>query len=392
MLIAGVIGGLLILGISMKKYDSRFFAGVIIVIFSILYLLFEPTAEFDLYRHYEIYDIIKDLSLREALAGNQSLLYNTSGLLYNIYAESSPVYILLVFLLSRFFPHKAIIVFSILIVYGVPMYIMRDIGRKNNIAKQYINLSYVALLFLINFVDVSGIRNTMASSLVFLAVYSDVYKKRRNIGVIAIYIMSALIHNSVLLVIAIRLLLLIKQKFLRRILTGVLFFSVPLVSYLQSIGFSFGGGMIGNFLNYTLAKLNDFIIGGGSSVNIISTATVVINYCIRGCGILVIYLVYSEIKKRIQSEKYGLEEYGHFAMYFFAFSISSVTVYDMFVRLQYFAVFMGAALLPIYMEKAVGKRITCFKGIRPFAVSMCVAIVVVGYFITSYRWMDSCFF
>lgn len=392
MLITGMITALVIIGFLMCKYDNRYYTGVVLVFLSCLYLLLTPSDSFDLYRHYEIYDIVQNCSLKEALTGNQSLINDISGSLYNIYAESSPIYIVLLYLLSRVFSHKAIIVFSVFAVYGISIGIMRDIGKRHNISNYYVNFSCMAFLILLNFVDISGIRNTLAASLAFLAVYLDVCKKQRNLKTIASYIFAVLIHSSSIIVIIIRLLLLVKHKMFRRVMTGVLLFSVPLVVYTQDCRFSFGESPIGNLLNYTLDKFLSFVIGEGSSTGMLSTATVVLNIFIRGVGILAVYLIYMQVKKNKRLSEYGLSEYGQFAQLFFAFTLSCAPIYDMFVRLQFFTLFMGSVFLPVYMEISVDKTAVRLKDIRAFAVFACLVVVSVGYFLLSYRWIDGYFF
>ena len=240
MLVFFVIFVLATLGVIFAKSDSRWYIVLCSVTLATLYLFFEPLEEFDLYRHYEIFSYVEGLEWAELFELNEE--YNTSfvALLYNIYLESSPAYIVFLFGLSRFGGAKLLIFVTTLLVYGIPMYIVYSAGKKNGTDNVSINASIIFLLFMINYLDVSGIRNMLAVSIVLLAVYWELVLKKKRILSFFLYVIGILIHNSVCILLLLRLLVLIKNKIWKTLafLGVVAIIPVALLLHNEGVDFS----------------------------------------------------------------------------------------------------------------------------------------------------------
>ena len=145
MIVLILIAFLAFLGVLSSKNDSKYYIFVVVLSLATLYAFFQPTKGFDLYRHYEIFDYVKSINIKSLFNENGDYNISYSALLYNIYLDGSPAYILYVFLLSRIGGEWMLIFTTTALVYGIPMYICYTVGKKYDLSYLAINSSIIFL-------------------------------------------------------------------------------------------------------------------------------------------------------------------------------------------------------------------------------------------------------
>lgn len=392
MIIAIILIFLVFIGLVTQKYDSKLYIIFCLCCLAGTYLLVNPTSDFDLYRHYEIYDIVQSLELKEVFQERNYLNNTFTGLLFNQYVTGSPVYIFFVFLCSRIAGHKLLIIVTTILVYGIPMYVIYSVGRDKKYSNGIINLSVIFLILSINYLDVSGIRNLLAVSIVCGAAFLDLVKKEKKYLAICGYICALMIHNSVAIVILFRLILLVKSNLIQRICVFITLFSVILLVEFKEQGFYVDNmGYIGDFINNGINRLYNYVVGGGSSVSIVSSNFLWLNLVARIASMVSIAIIFFRTKN--MGEKF--EQYDKFLLLIGAFVMSATVQYDLFVRMQFFLVVFVTPKLPSYFELSTGNKISSIKCKSAFStLSLCLLIVLenVLFWLISYRALDSCIF
>lgn len=394
-----LIAFLVFCGVVSVKYDSKYFIFITILALSGLYVFLEPTINFDLFRHYEIYDYVSKCSWREIFNINRDYNMSYSALLYNIYTETSPIYIMYIFILSRVAGKKLLIFVTTMIVYGIPMSIIYSIGKKFKLSNLNINISVIFLLLCINYLDVSGIRNILAISIVLLGLFWDLFERKKRILACALYVIGVLLHNSVIILVMLRMILLIKNKFWRRFSIILVIGAIPIsvIAYKSGVYIT-GNGFVSNLFNSILEKLYNFVIGNGGSTYIRSLGfgTIVFNYVSRGIGIVAAFLICD--KKGLNNKNsfcheitLKIENYRYFLTLLFVFSLSCLVQYDMFVRINMFIIIVSAPLLPFGFSKfqtcrlGVLKRNNLIRGLFVYGFMITDLLI---YYLISYRALD----
>lgn len=396
MLVLCVISFLILLGIA-GKINSKVYIVFCLVCLSLMYYCVSPTSDFDLYRHYEIYSYIRDINVHDIFKKLNASSY--VALLFNIYVESSPAYILYVFFLSRIGGSHLLILITNILVYGIVFYIIYDIGKKNGISDKKINLAIVFMLIAINYLDISGIRNILAISVILLGLYWDLILKKNRIMCIALYVIACLLHMSVIILVFLRLILLIKNKLVRRVSIVSVIFSIWIAVIIQKSGFNINGlGFIGNIINQVLVKLVDFVSGNGSSLLLDSMTTrfYILNLVARIGSVCICGIFYIGIyKKKTKNE--NILEYIDYLLLVYAFFVSSLIQYDLIIRTSMMVVLLMAPLLPISFSQVIVK-VGNFKIVIKKKYKYWGAIVILGlicvlgiYYSISYRALDGLF-
>ena len=147
------------------------------------------------------------------------------------------------------------------IVYGIAYYITCDVAAKYNSYGVIPRVIAIQTCILPFFSIVSNIRNVSAFSLIILAVYLDLVKKKRNLWVLCLYIIPVFIHSSAFILILLRIGLIIGEK--ARIFFLAIVCLIPslintLYAYMDSINI---GGSLGAIIRTAIQKgywyLND---------------------------------------------------------------------------------------------------------------------------------------
>lgn len=100
--------------------------------------------------------------------------------------------------------------------YLIWLYIFQDFCKQNNISTLSQGMFTIALFGLINFsVVVNSVRGLLAFTLIMLAIYRELYQKKKNILTYFLYVVPLGMHFAAVLILIMRLLLCLKEKFIK---------------------------------------------------------------------------------------------------------------------------------------------------------------------------------
>lgn len=150
-----------------------------------------PDSDMDIYRYYDYMDRLN--------------MYSFGNAMQAIWSSNDPASYSLMYLLSQTLSKNFIpLVFSIL-GYSSLFYVIFD--YRKNILKRYDWRTSFVLFFIVAtiiiFNTLTGLRFALALSVLFLALYLDIFKRRKRLA-IWLYALSPLIHSSAVLVILLR--------------------------------------------------------------------------------------------------------------------------------------------------------------------------------------------
>ncbi len=295
--------GILIYGIiANKKINKKvliILQIILIVTLAILAFLIEPRESNDLFRHFEKIDLIREKGFGIELEYDYviivKLLFGFVALLQN----------------NHFLP-----AISVIITYGISMYIIYDFIKRNETTSRVISISILLSFALCSFYMVtSGIRNAMACSFLALGLYLDLIRREKLIKKVWPYIVATLIHPIAYIVIAIRLLLNIKclNKIKYAILLIGLLYS-PIMNLFKFINIE--------ITNYLAQKMNAYLIL--ESKEDIRWMLVVWIF------LIFLYVISIIIKKKNENKKF--DQYLNFVQIYILFIFALTFVVDAFTR------------------------------------------------------------
>lgn len=190
-----------------KRFFGVYF-GVCAIILSVLYFFYVPPFEDDLYRHYELLEIIKDMSLRDILINNTI----SDNDLYNSYLISSKIYLLYLFFISKLPVIGFLPVVTTFIIYFLSFKRIRKTAIEINAPRIAIILGFLSFLCMTDYRDFSCIRNMLAYALFSYTIYEDLVNNKNKYISFLFYGLLCLLHMSCVVLLGLRILLVFSPK------------------------------------------------------------------------------------------------------------------------------------------------------------------------------------
>lgn len=316
-------------GFFLSSKDQKKYYLVIAVFFALLLALYNPPISDDLYRYYNMFDIIKEKSFLDCI----NLNFNISDWYYNYVIndmmQNSRVFMLIMFIISRTGIKQLLPIFCCLCTY-IPLICLVDkIGKKgeyNNIAT---NIGYVIIFCTVDYRFVSCLRNLMAYAIFCLILYLDFNEvnKKKRILYFFIYLVLCEIHMSCAILFALRIVVLIFKDRFKVIISSALLLLNVFINIII--------GLMEKYLSFIpyvarLAKrASDYYLGRT-------------NYNINGaiffvtCILIVIFVILLSGGKNNHKDRGEYKIDGGFEktyiMYIICFTLGSITQYDVLVR------------------------------------------------------------
>lgn len=228
----------LILALSSKVISRKklkmIFAMLVACIGFVAYSI-EPHKGTDLYRYFEIVDFFKTHTLKEGYLFIGSDYFSITGSLFDVL-----LYVVGKIGNSHFLP----MIVSIL-YYSIVYYIILDFSKEQKVNGMILFIAYVfniALTFIP--MNLSGLRFPLASAIICLALYQDLYNKKHGFIVILLYAVAVAVHLFVIPFLIIRVVInRIKNKFV----------------YLFLIFWSIGGAVLGGLMEKFPSRVISYI-------------------------------------------------------------------------------------------------------------------------------------
>lgn len=205
---------------------------------------YEPTASSDLVRYYDYLNLLKGKNLKQALDLGQ---YGKDGL-YS--------FVIVSWLVTKLGDIRLLPAISTFSVYIIGLYVTCKIGEDEKLYYRDSKVfNYIVLILLsVSFYSiVNNVRNVWAFSLIGVAIFRDVYQKKRNLLTAIFYIFPIFIHTSAVVFIIVRLIMITPKKV--KVVCSALCFLVPM--FLNILSTKFAGLTSGNVvLNLMLNMIN----------------------------------------------------------------------------------------------------------------------------------------
>lgn len=353
---------------------------------SFLYFFFQPPVSYDLYRHYEVLHIIRKHDIWTVMSG----ALNKNSFMIESLQQGAPMYLLYAYLISLLQIDQLLPVITGIIIYtsasNIILMAAEDIDEE--IADWKISFCFFFVLVLLDFRTVSGIRYMMSYSLFAYILYKDLVRNANTLLCFVAYFAIANIHNSIFILIIIRLLIELNR-----------FIPKPVLMVVLLASFSFVDLVLHLLVRYTnipmiqvlVDKINIYGYGGG-------TAYIVFRAVIRFIHITVCLLLYLYCKKIIQ-RTIRFQRYGDMLLLFTMFAFGAIRQYDTFVRSKIFICLAALPFLLLFLQYIVeetplqlvfpNSSLTVFCGaVLYFMIYVAMALSVYMYYFGYYRPMD----
>ena len=281
------------IGLMYRPANWRKYLPFFILLIGIIAYSYKPLTSEDLVRYIEMLEQCRNMTLTEVF-----LYFNDSLFVKNVIFWG----------LSKLDEPHILPAISSATVYGIAGYITCDMAETWHCEK-YIPLVLMWQTLLLPFFSItSNIRYVCAFSIIILAVYLEIEKKKRNILIIALYICPCFIHTTAWILVVLRLLVFLVDRF--KLLPLLTVFSLPvLTNFLyQFKGKNWTKSNTINFIvNHTIVKAYWYLKGDDAEILINSgyqrANRMVVLLLTIGFVILIIMLS-REIKERSQFMTY----------------------------------------------------------------------------------------
>ncbi len=329
------------LGFLIPKKYMRIYMILASVGLSSLYFFFVPPVGYDLYRHYEVLHILRNNHLFSALSG----ALNQTHEALESYQQGSPVYLVYAYFISKLRIDQLLPVISSIIVYtsvsDIILMAADDIGE--DIADWKVAFCFFFLLVMADYRTASGIRNMMAYALFAHVLYKDLVRNANKLYCFAAYIAIANIHNSVMILLTIRVLIELGRIVPKPVMAILALSAYSLIDSILVFLTRFSNVPM---IQPLILKINLYGFGGGSNLVVSKSA-------LRLIHIMIFLLLCLYCQRNIQHAK-RFQKYGDVIILCGVFAIGSIRQVDIFLRSVIFIYFTLLPFLLLFLQDVVG--------------------------------------
>lgn len=350
-----------LISLSYSKKNWKLHIVSVSLFFAWMSYCYHPQSDTDLTRYFEYVESLADYSFVEAVThsyGGQVTLY-----VFNFFG-----WLAMQIQDKHFLP-----AISTFIVYYVGLYITCSVGEAENIDIKYVRRYILFILCAIDWYDVANnLRNIMAFCFVSLAVFRDVYQKKRNVTTILCYILPVFVHPTAILIVLLRFVLMATVR-LKIFLSVSVVLVYPVINFLYEV---VRPRISVSFINYIIIKMYNYFYDSGSEWGMIVSRSrfykvnriVFISFVAAFCILAIVYYKNNyQIEKKVCKRKNGLFEYQQFAFLIGLLTVSSsqtlMAVYTRFVPVL--VISGGIIFLPCAQ-----------KSLKPFSMKLCLNYIM----------------
>lgn len=190
------VGVIFLVVLAWHAGKSRKFVLVLTFVFLAgIALLFEPTPQLDLYRHYETLDTFRDIGYEATV----EMRRHSMGDL--------PVYSMLFYVISFLGHNKLLLVFTYLAIYGCLFAVLSMYIKDEKLSDKHWQIGYALIMLTTNAYALTGIRNMLAFAVVCLFMYIDLRRRKMRIISMVTYVLMCLLHDSIVIFVLFRFIL-----------------------------------------------------------------------------------------------------------------------------------------------------------------------------------------
>lgn len=191
---------------------------------------------------------------------------------------------------------------SMFFLYGLSYYVLRKSAAHFNVSSSIERMCAIILLLVIDFYSASnGVRNFLAFAFFAYVFYLDVVEHKNRLLCVILYLISMGIHSSIWVLLAIRLIMVMKSNFMKAIL-GIM---IILWSYAIEMGVGLVASL--NFIPgisslyekiYAYTSLGGYIMSSGANIFSTSQNYLMMNSIKILMIVVIIYTIYRSYKSK----------------------------------------------------------------------------------------------
>lgn len=325
MIVSIVLIGLCLLQIYSSDNRVRTYRFTVIVMIA-LAVFVKPTKGMDLYTHYYMLDVMRSSGLQYTIA-RYPWLFSTL-----------PVYSGFFYVVSFFPFNQALLMITYALIYGLQFKTLRMVAEDFELSEKEERIGAVLILLITNAFFCTTVRNVLAFVIMAYFLYMDLVRKEKRVIAFIIYILLCLFHDSIVILVALRLLLLIvNKKVFKPLLLSILVWPLlinALEQGLQTSSLAFFQTLAQRIRTYTNEGANELWVGG------IANRIMITLYILM----IAIVLIRMIKKHRSNHEKYTPFELFYLMIALFCIGgLSTIAITNRFI---YMAAYM---LTPVYL-------------------------------------------
>lgn len=391
MIVIGTILILTIFFVVIPKKASVYYMLICGLVLSLLCMAIIPTEDYDLFRHYQIQDLLKGIEFKNLFSKYEPPYWTYTVYLFEKYQTSSPAYLVFAKIISTIGKKEWLVFCVSIISYGVIIYIIAKEQKRHGLSKSIVGFCFFFFLACFNFIEITGIRMVLSFSIFILGLYREIVEKKNPFISYLLYVVAALIHGMTWIYIAIRITIIISNKILKKICGICLVISIIFIPTLYSLGYRLPES---NFLftafNALCKQLYEFVMtdNSGSVTSSISTRFMIGTVGVRLLIILSCFFIYLFWRNIHLNSKYE-----RMLNMLYWFTIATTVQYDVFIRNYLMVLACTMIILPEVMGRIIGKNlleVRCERKSQYLYLSllMVIGVAFVGFYLTSYRALD----
>ena len=270
-----------------NKFSKRQITLISLLFLVIVAVIYKPDSGMDLYRHYQMLDLFAKYGLENTIMTNMDRM------------GTLPLYALFFYFISLFHYNQLLLAFTYILVYSAQFKVLSMYVNDNGYDKKSWMIGYSLIMLTTNAYGLTGIRNFLAFAITEVFLYIDLCRREHRKLSMVIYFSMCLLHDSIILILAFRLMVYVIEKF-RTVSQNVILFLI-LVSPIMIKG-------MGTFLRTTpisfLKAVGNKILTYGGTDGINSYGGDAGTEIRATMGLIILMLVVFCIKATLNKEYY----------------------------------------------------------------------------------------
>lgn len=234
------------------RYPSnwKFFLALFIYTVFVFSYIITPSYENDLTRYFQIIDSIRGLTLGGAVATIDNGL---------------PIENFLFWVVATIGDEHLLPAVSASVVYGITAYITLDYARNEGFLEDAWMVLLLEVMQFSFFSITNNVRNVFTFSLVVLAAYRDLYKNKRDVLTLLLYILPCFMHKTGAVIVLIRILVIVVKRALPLVIGIIVFLPTAIVFLYDHRSRITMGGAVGRLLKKIIASAYNYLSGAAAA-------------------------------------------------------------------------------------------------------------------------------
>lgn len=388
MLIGFTIIILIALSFFVSKKNLKLYYIVCSVVLAMLFFTATPGESSDLYRHLHFLKNLRSVSWNDILMMRAK---DYGEYFSNLYIPKYPLFCIYSKIMS-YFPEKFYVMPVSILIYLLPTKVIFN-ECKNKKRWAYI-LAYAFFIITIDFVSISAIRNIFVSMTFCYILYAELIEKKNRLICWGGYLLLSLIHSYAFVLIFVRVLLLISNKYSKYIICFLSAVSYGFIAtnsaFLIKILDRLGEGRLVSILKIALnrgVEYSQYLSDDRWKLKALSLLLYILSF-------VFVFLYVRDTKIMSSQNKECYKKLYTYYVYFFILTLSCYSQFDMFTRGMMVLMPISGIFVSRFMDECMDFNVSgvVCKGKRSGMALLVLFALEAGVFLSSmkfsYSWIN----